>query len=204
MKRCRFKLSRYLDCHHYRRIMLARRAVLSVPAHSRAASSIAQKYGQAAYKAALAKSPAELNKLDQDLTAISSAISSTPSLKSFINNPTISAKDRAKGLEALFTAAEAQKKSPVSPLTKNFFNVLSENGRLAETPGVIEAITALMSEYRGEANVVVTSAAPLPKDIMTRLETSLKASQTAQKAKSLKISNKVGVLWEFEKFRQGR
>ncbi|KAG8847215.1 ATP synthase F0 subcomplex subunit OSCP atp5 [Serendipita sp. 411] len=48
-----------------------------------------------------------------------------------------------------------------------------------------------MSEYRGEANVVVTSASPLPKDIMTRLENSLKSSQAAQAAKTLKITNKV-------------
>ncbi|CAG7850721.1 SubName: Full=Probable ATP5-F1F0-ATPase complex, OSCP subunit {ECO:0000313/EMBL:CCA68522.1} [Serendipita indica DSM 11827] len=171
--------------------MLARRALCAAPAHSRAVSSIAQKYAQAAYNAALAQSPNTLKQLDQELTAISSALQSTPSLAAFVNNPTISANDRAKGLQALFAAAEGPKKTPVSTATKNLFNVLSENGRLAETSGVIEGFTALMSEYRGEATVVVTSATPLPKDIMTRLENSLKSSQAAQKAKSLKITNKV-------------
>lgn len=172
--------------------MLARRTLVAIPAQSRAASSIALKYANAAYKAALSQSPSALNKLDQELTAINTAISSTPSLSSFIKNPTISASERAKGLEALFAAAEGPKKTPLSPATKNLFNILAENGRLSETPSVIQGFTALMSEYRGEAEVVVTSATPLPKDVQTRLENTLKSSQTAQKAKTLKFVNKVG------------
>jgi len=173
----------------------ARRFVAIAPtASSRAASSIALKYAHAAYGAALKQSPAALKQVDQELTAISSAISSTPSLDAFVNDPTISAKDRSKGLEALFAAAEGPKKTPISATTKNLFAILSENGRLKETPGVIEGFAVLMSEYRGEVNVVVTSAAPLPKDIMTRLENSLKGSQAAQKAKSLKVTNKVCLL----------
>ena len=49
----------------------------------------------------------------------------------------------------------------------------------------------LVANYKGELNVTITSAAPLPKDIQTRLETLLKQSQAAQQAKSLKITNKV-------------
>jgi len=171
--------------------MLTRRFVAAVPVSSRAASSIALKYANAAYNAALNQSPAALKQLDQELTTISSALQSTPSLKAFVNDPTISARDRSKGLEALYTAAQGPQKTPISATTKNLLSILSENGRLRETPGVIEGFAALMSEYRGEVNVVVTSAAPLPKDIMTRLENSLKTSQAAQKAKSLKVTNKV-------------
>jgi F-type H+-transporting ATPase subunit O len=171
-------------------IMLTRRALKGVPTQSRAASSIALKYAHAAFGSVKSK-PNELNKLSEDLTNISAAIKSTPSLSQFISNPTISAKNRLKGLDALYTAAEGQKKTPVSTTTKNLFAILSENGRLAETPGVIDGFNALMSEYRGEATVVVTSATPLPKDIMTRLENALKGSQIAQKAKTLKVTNKV-------------
>ncbi|KIM23038.1 hypothetical protein M408DRAFT_15597 [Serendipita vermifera MAFF 305830] len=173
--------------------MLARRfvAAAAAPASSRAASSIALKYAHATYGAASKQSPAALNQVDQELTAIASALKSNPSLNAFVNNPTVSAKDRQKGLEALFTAAEGPKKTPVSATTKNLFAILSENGRLKETPGVIEGFATLMSEHRGELNVVVTSASPLPKDIMTRLENSLKTSQTAQKAKTVKVTNKV-------------
>lgn len=171
--------------------MLARRFVAAVPASSRAASGIALKYANAAYGAALNQSPATLKQVDQELIAISSAIQSNPSLNAFVNDPTISASDRSKGLDALYAAAEGPKKTPISTTTKNLFTVLSENGRLKETPGVIEGFATLMSEYRGELNVVVTSASPLPKDIMTRLENSLRGSQTAQKAKTVKVTNKV-------------
>lgn len=171
-------------------LMLARRVFTGVPSQSRAASSIALKYANAAFGAVKSK-PNELHKLSEDLTSISAAIKSSPALSQFITNPTISAKDRLRGLDALYAAAEGQKKTPVSTTTKNLFAVLSENGRLAETLGVIDGFNVLMSQYRGEATVVVTSAAPLPKDIMTRLENALKGSQTAQKAKSLKVTNKV-------------
>ena len=83
------------------------------------------------------------------------------------------------------------KKTPLSEVTKNLFLVLSENGRLVETNGVIEAFQELVRTYKGELEVIVTSAAPLQKDVMTRLENSLKSSQTAQKAKSVKVTNKV-------------
>jgi len=86
------------------------------------------------------------------------------------------------------------KKEPLSDITKNLFAVLSGNGRLGETQGVIEGFNELVAKYKGELEVVVTSAGPLPKDISSRLETILKQSQTAQQAKSLKITNKVEYL----------
>jgi len=105
--------------------------------------------------------------------------------------PTISAQDRAAGLPALFAPAEGPKKTPISDVTKNLFEVLSENGRLGETEGVIEGFAELFAKYKGELEVVVTSAGPLPRDVLTRLETTLKQSQAAQQAKTLRIKNKV-------------
>jgi len=158
---------------------------------ARSASTIASKYAHAAYSAALKQSPASLNKVHGELTAIGSAIKSTPNLAAFIKNPTLTAKDRSAGINAIFAAAGGAKKEQVSDITKNLFAVMSENGRLGETHGVIETVNALVSKYRGELEVVVTSAAPLPRDALTRLETSLKQSQAALQAKSVKITNKV-------------
>jgi F-type H+-transporting ATPase subunit O len=162
---------------------------------TRSASSIALKYAQAAYRGSLAQSPQTLTKVAGELNTISTTIKNTPTLAAFVTNPTISAKDRAAGLQTLFAAAEGTgaKKTPLNDITKNLFIVLSENGRLAEINGVIEGFQELVTKYKGELEVVVTSAAPLQKDIMTRLENSLKASQTAQKAKSVKVTNKVRV-----------
>ncbi|RPD56795.1 hypothetical protein L226DRAFT_469097 [Lentinus tigrinus ALCF2SS1-7] len=165
----------------------ARSAALSAGLGRRAASTIAQKYSSAVFSAALNKSPQVLTKVQTELNAIQSAVKATPELGTFIHNPTLSTKDRSAGLPAIYAAAGKD----VSDITKNLFVVLSENGRLVETEGVIEGFNELVANYKGELNVTITSAAPLPRDIQTRLETLLKQSQAAQKAKSLKITNKV-------------
>ncbi|KAI0074159.1 OSCP, subunit 5 of the stator stalk of mitochondrial F1F0 ATP synthase [Panus rudis PR-1116 ss-1] len=160
----------------------------------RLASSLALKYSNAVFSAALAKSPQVLNKVQSELNSISSSIKQSPEVKTFFSNPTLSLQDRLAGLNEVFAKVEGTagaKKEPVSEITKNLFTVLSENGRLAEAEGVIEGFNELVSNYKGELTVTITSAAPLPKDIQTRLEATLKQSQTAQKAKSLKVANKV-------------
>ncbi|TFK54407.1 OSCP, subunit 5 of the stator stalk of mitochondrial F1F0 ATP synthase [Heliocybe sulcata] len=154
-----------------------------------ASTGISSKYSQAVYKAALAKSPQTLNKVQTELNSISTTIKENPKLNEFVHNPSLSTKERQSGLDALYAAAG--KKEPVSDITKNLFSLLSENGRLGETPGVIEGFNELVAQYRGELTVTVTSANPLPRDTLSRLESTLKQSQTAQQAKSLKITNKV-------------
>jgi F-type H+-transporting ATPase subunit O len=159
----------------------------------RAASSVALKYATATYSAALGKSPQVLTKVQTELNAISKSIEDTPELKTFVTNPTLSVKDRNAALPTLYARAEGAgtKKEPVSDITKNLFVLLSENGRLGETAGVIEGFNELVAKYKGELNVTVTSAVPLTKDVLTRLEATLKQSQSAQQAKSLKLTNKV-------------
>lgn len=168
------------------------RTSLAASTHGRrAASSIALKYSNALYSAALAKSPQALSKVQTELNTISKSIAETPELNAFVSNPTLSAKERASGLATLYAKAEGPKKEPVSDVTKNLFAVLSENGRLSETAGVIQGFNELVAKYKGELEVIVTSAAPLPKDAATKLETILRQSQAAQSAKSLKVVNKV-------------
>jgi F-type H+-transporting ATPase subunit O len=159
----------------------------------RPASGIALKYANAAYSAALSKSPQVLTKVHTELNAISKSIEETPALKSFVTNPTLSLKDRIASLPALYARAEGTgaKKEALSDVTKNLFGLLSENGRLGETAGVIEGFNELVAKNRGELNVTVTSATPLGRDVLSRLETILKGSQAAQQAKSLKLTNKV-------------
>ncbi|KAA1475196.1 ATPase F1 complex OSCP/delta subunit [Dentipellis sp. KUC8613] len=169
----------------------ARSAAVSAGLGRRAASTIATKYAHAAYNAALAKSPQTLNKVQAELNSISKVLHDTPELQQFVTNPTLSAQERTAGLPVLLSRAEGAKKEPVSDVTKNLFSVLSDNGRLTETEGVIEHFNELASKYKGELTVTVTSATPLPKDVLTRLETTLKQSQTAQAAKTLKLTNKV-------------
>lgn len=165
-----------------------RSASAAAPSLSRrAASTIASKYSKAVFGAASSKSAATLTKVATELSSISNVIKSQPEVASFITNPTLSQADREKGLQALLTKVD---KAP-SEITKNLLALLAENGRLNETEGVIEGFNELYAEHKGEVTVTVTSAAPLDKATLTRLESTLKQSETAKKAKVLKITNKV-------------
>lgn len=176
---------------HPAMLAAARSSAISSGAGRRAASTLALKYSKALFSAALSKSPQTLTKVQTELATISSAIKETPDIGAFVSNPTLSAKDRQAGLDALLAKAEGPKKEPVSDVTRNLFSLLAENGRLGETPGVIEGFNSMLATHKGELTVTVTSAAPLPKDVQTKLEAALKQSQAAQQAKSLKITNKV-------------
>ncbi|KAH7107919.1 ATP synthase subunit 5, partial [Auriculariales sp. MPI-PUGE-AT-0066] len=176
-------------------LSLAARRVAGAPAPvlTRAASSLALKYSQAAYGAALSKSPAQLNKVSTELGAVKKTLAATPALLEFVRNPTLSPPERAEGLKQLYTATEksAPASGALSDITKNLFAVLSENGRLNEAEGVIDGFQELVAKYRGELDVVVTSAEPLDKDMLANLEKTLKTSEAGKAAKVLKVSNKV-------------
>ena len=176
-----------------------RSAALSQSIGRRAASSIALKYSNAVYSAALTKSPQVLTQVQSELNTISTSVNDTPELNAFVHNPTLSSKERLAGLSSIFSKLEGSgsKKTPVSDVTKNLFTVLSENGRLGEVEGVIEGFNELYARYKGELTVVITSALPLPKDVLTKLESTLKHSQAAQQAKTLKVTNKVRMVGQY-------
>ncbi|CEL62086.1 F-type H+-transporting ATPase oligomycin sensitivity conferral protein [Rhizoctonia solani AG-1 IB] len=176
-------------------MLAARRAAAAaarVPSQQqRNASLIATKYAQALFGAA-SKNAQTLNKVQTELTSISNNIREVPTLSAFVTNPTLSASDRKNGLEAIYaSAAPKGSKEPVNPITKNLFEVLSENGRLGETSEVIATFNELVSKHKGELEVVVTSAAPLEKNVLSKLETTLKSSQAASQAKTVRVTNKV-------------
>ncbi|CAE6421574.1 unnamed protein product [Rhizoctonia solani] len=176
-------------------MLVARRvaaAAARVPSQQqRNASLIATKYAQALFGAA-SKNAQTLNKVQTELTSISNNIREVPTLSAFVTNPTLSASDRKNGLEAIYaSAAPKGSKEPVNPITKNLFEVLSENGRLGETSEVIATFNELVSKHKGELEVVVTSAAPLEKNVLSKLETTLKSSQAASQAKTVRVTNKV-------------
>ncbi|KAF9528564.1 OSCP/delta subunit of ATPase [Crepidotus variabilis] len=170
------------------------RSLITAPGLGRrAASGIAAKYSQALFGAALAKSPQTLTKVHSELVNVSTAIKKDPEVATFVKNPTLSLQERNKGLQGIYAKVESvgPKKEPLSDITKNLFTVLSENGRLYETEGVIEGFNELVAKHKGEVTVTVTSATALPKDILNRLETTLKQSETGKAAKVLTITNKV-------------
>lgn len=164
-------------------------SVLIARQNVRAASSaIATKYANAAYNAALSRSPVMLDTVQKELTSIGLALKADEKLAGFVANPTLSTKDRQSGLEAMFSKAGGVKASDV---TKNLLSLMAENGRLVETPDVVTGFAELVAKYKGELEVVVTSAKPLDKDVLGRIEKALKQSQVAQQSKTVKVTNKV-------------
>ncbi|KAL9940933.1 hypothetical protein V8E36_000421 [Tilletia maclaganii] len=149
------------------------------------------KYATAAYTAALRKDAKTLQKVESDVKAIQSALASADGDKfsAFLNNPTLAAKDKTAGIEKLL----GHKNSQPDAITKNLFSVLAENGRLSDTPKVLEGFLELMSAHRGEVTVTVTTAQPLDKSAANRLESALKGSQIASRhgGKTLNIVTKV-------------
>ena len=98
-------------------------------------------------------------------------------------NPTLSATERDTALAGIVPSGSSQ-------ILLNLLSVLSENGRLSSVPKVFQDFQSLMAAYRGELEVVVTSAEPLDSRAMGRLEKALKATQLAE-GKTLKIVNRV-------------
>lgn len=145
------------------------------------------KYATALYSAAVKKDEKILSTVEKDLTSIQRVLSSNDgsTIKQFLHNPTLQANDRKKGLDNMMS-----KLGQPNELTKNFFQVLGENGRLYETEKVIEDFLNLMSAHRGEMTITITSAQPLESSLQSRLETSLKKSNAAQ-SKTVRIKNVV-------------
>ena len=96
----------------------------------------------------------------------------------------MSASEREKGLQSILGSSS-------SPILLNLLSVLSENGRLSSASKVFADFNSLMAAYRGELEVIVTSAEALDSKSMSRLEKALKGAQLAE-GKTLKINNRVG------------
>ena len=69
-----------------------------------------------------------------------------PALKSFLTNPSVQRTEKVEVTKALV------EKSSVSPLVKNLFVAMAENGALGITDRIIAAFTKIMCAQRKEVN----------------------------------------------------
>ncbi|GMK53970.1 hypothetical protein CspeluHIS016_0105560 [Cutaneotrichosporon spelunceum] len=145
-------------------------------------NSLTGTYATSAYLAALKKSPKELETLAKEIEAFDQKLKTDNKLAALIQNPTLSASERQAALDKVVPKSQ--------PYLSNLLSVLSENGRLSSAEKVFSDFNSLMSAYRGELEVVVTSAEALDSKTMARLEKALKGSALAD-GKTLKFTNKV-------------
>ena len=113
---------------------------------------LAGKYAGALFSAANKSSAKALSQVETDLQSIKSLMTSNKAIASFLANPTLGSTEKNAGLKDLLSKMGGS----TSDLTKNFLNVLAENGRLYETEKVLEGFEQIMSAHRGELTITIT------------------------------------------------
>ncbi|RUS21354.1 ATP synthase delta subunit-domain-containing protein [Endogone sp. FLAS-F59071] len=152
------------------------------------------RYATALYTAAAKKQALEA--VENDLKQVATVLNKEKGLQDILLNPTLNREAKKKGVKEIFKAGK------YSDLTQNLFQTLAENGRLNAALKIIDSYSQLMTAYRGEMPVIITSAKELETSNLNKLKESLNKSPLAKSHKLL-FSNKVnpsilgGIVIEF-------
>lgn len=96
-----------------------------------------------------------MDKVATEVDSFKGAAASSAVLTAFIADPTVS---RVKKTKGIFDVMDSMK---VSPVTKNFFGVVAENGRMSDVFKIVDDFQKLVDAHKGEARALVTVAKPL-------------------------------------------
>ena len=118
------------------------------------ASASARRYASAAFTVAepTGDFDAWLATLDE-----ASRILQVPSARTIFLSPTVPPPQKAAALERLIPKA--------TPVMRNFLRILIDRDRLAEVPGIAEALRELVNQRRGIITAEVTTAVPLDAEL---------------------------------------
>ena len=117
------------------------------------ATDAGQRYAQALFDLALEQDT--VLAVENDLKALRSAIRESADLRRLLASPAFGAEDKAKGLNAIATAAG------FGPTTKKFLGLLAANRRASQLEGVISHFEKLSAQHRGVVSAEVVTALPL-------------------------------------------
>merc|ERR1712212_1304039 len=109
--------------------------------------------------------------MEGDLNSVADSIRKVvyePKLDSFLKNPSVQKTEKMEVMQLVVD------KTSVSPLAKNLFVVMAENGALGITDGIIAAFTKIMCAQRKEVVVVVTTAKELSSSQESKVNSALK------------------------------
>jgi F-type H+-transporting ATPase subunit delta len=106
----------------------------------------------------------------------------TPSARIVFLSPAVPATQKAAALDRLLPNA--------SPMTRNFVHILVERDRLAEVPGIVEALHELINVQRGVITADVTTAIPLDSEL-ERVVAERLASYLGREASKVSIRTRV-------------
>ncbi|KAF7542473.1 hypothetical protein G7Z17_g11544 [Cylindrodendrum hubeiense] len=120
------------------------------------------------------------------LQTLGALLKKDPKLATILRAPTLSSEDKSAIVEELVKQSGSSTET-----VKNFLNTLAENNRLGLLPGVTEKFATLISAARGEVEVTVTSAQPLDRRTLNRLEAAVSKSAYIGAGQKLKVTNTV-------------
>lgn len=124
----------------------------------------------------LAREAGALDAVAQDFQALEAMAAGSDAVRGLITSPLIQRAERGRALLALLdNLSQVSDAGPVNPLTRKFFGVLAQNGRVASLEAVIVAYRALVAHDRGEVTAEVTSAQALTSAQVETLKTKLKS-----------------------------
>ena len=132
-------------------------------------ASLAGRYASALFD--LASEAGTVTAVEGDLSRLEQALSDSAELRALIRNPEISRAASGRVMDGMATHLG------LSPLTRNFLGVLSENRRTLELPGMIRAFHAIAAAQRGEVGAEVVSAHALTDEQLRELEHKLRARE---------------------------
>ncbi len=132
-------------------------------------ASLQGRYASALYD--LASESKAVAAVESDLGILGRALVESADLAALIRNPQVARDVAAKAIDGVASLLK------LSPLTKQFLGVLSQNRRLAVLPDAIRAFVAIAAADRGEISAEVTSAHPLAATQVKTLAARLKARE---------------------------
>mmetsp|Transcript_53790 Transcript_53790/g.170863 ORF Transcript_53790/g.170863 Transcript_53790/m.170863 type:complete len:229 (-) Transcript_53790:69-755(-) len=122
--------------------------------------------------------------VEKEIAEIGKMTGSSEKFQAFLSDPTIPIEKKVGGMRDLLTQGK------FSETTINFFSVVAENGRLAETEKIAHTFADIMMAHRGEVKAMVTSAEALEAKQVDQLSEII-TKRFLEKGQTIKLTTKV-------------
>jgi F-type H+-transporting ATPase subunit delta len=142
-------------------------------------SGIAARYATAIFE--IARDSKDLESLEAGVADLGAALADSADLREVISSPVYSREAQGNAVAAL------AKKMKLSVVLTNTLGLMAEKRRLFVLPQLVEQLTALIAEHKGEVTAEVVSAKALTKTQETKLSKVL----SAQVGKDVKLNTAV-------------
>ncbi len=128
-------------------------------------SAVGRRYGKAVL--GLAVEQKQVDQVSKSLADLKKAWEDSEELREVFENPSVSAQDRRKVIDALAT------RMGLSPLVKNTLKLISDRRRTRYLPEIIDAYERLAEERAGRVRAEVITATGMPEAYYAQLQRAL-------------------------------